>query len=143
MDYQIIQLSDELIYIRWQRTPKFNSGADAQFLADLQKLLDEATTPQYFISDLRRGRIADMRSIRQLGQLTQHKNWAGSSAFSQDPITSLLVQSFRTFAPGQLATNDEIQAAPADALKFLEQLKPGVTDGIDWNAVINEDSAGG
>jgi hypothetical protein len=143
MDYQIIQLSDELIYIRWHHTPKPNSGADTQFLADLQKLLDEATTPQYFISDLRRGRIADMRSIRQLGQLTQHKNWAGSSAFSQDPITGLLVQSFRTFSPGQLATNDEIQAAPADALKFLEQLKPGVTDGIDWNAVINEDSAGG
>ena len=139
MDYQIIQLSDELIYIRWYRTPRLNSGVDAQFLADLQKLLDEADTPQYFISDLRRGRITDMRSIRHLSQLTKHKNWAGSSAFSQDPITGILVQSFRTFAPGQRDANDEIQTTPADALKFLDQLKSGITDGIDWDAVINSD----
>jgi hypothetical protein len=139
MDYQIIRLSDELVYIRWYRTPRINSGVDAQFLADLQKLLDEATTPQYFISDLRRGRITDMRSIRMLGQLTQHKNWAGSSAFSQDPITGILVQSFRAFSPGQRDVNDEIQTTPADALRFLDQLKPGIIDGIDWDAVINAD----
>lgn len=139
MDYQIIRLSEELVYIRWHRTPRLNSGVDTQFLADLQTLLDEAPKPQYFISDLRHGRITDMRSIRQLGQLTKHKNWAGSSAFSQDPITGILVQSFRTFSPGQLDTNDEIQAVPADALKFLEQLKPGITEGIDWDAVINAD----
>src|SRR5690606_15537960 len=120
-------------------TPRPNSGVDAQFLAELQKLLDEAPKPQYFISDLRRGRITDMRSIRQLSQLTKHKNWAGSSAFSQDPITGILVQSFRTFSPGQRDANDEIQTTPADALRFLSELKPGITDGIDWDAVINAD----
>ncbi len=141
MDYQIIRLSDELIYIRWQRSPRFNSGVEGQFLAELQKLLDEAEKPQYFISDLRRGRISDMRSIKQLGQLTQHKNWAGSSAFSDDPITSMLVHSFRTFSPGQLETNDEIQTVPADAIRFLEQLKPGITESIDWETVIRNEAA--
>ncbi|MBZ0298632.1 MAG: hypothetical protein K8J31_02780 [Anaerolineae bacterium] len=133
-------LSPELIYIRWNQTPQPGSGVDAQFLSDLQTLLEDAPQPVYFISDLRRGRITDMRTIQMLAQLARHKNWAGSTAFSQDPITSILVQSFRAFTRTDSASNDHIETTPEAALNFLNTLKPGLVDGIDWDAVIREEA---
>ncbi|MBI5667333.1 MAG: hypothetical protein HZC41_04935 [Chloroflexi bacterium] len=137
MDYKITRLTDELIFIRWYRTPTVHSGSEEQFLTELERLLNESSGPLYFISDLRRGRIANVRSIQRLGALTQHKNWAGSTAFSRDPVTSLLVRSFQLFAHSAQSKN-EMQSTPEEALSFIESLKPGVTEGVDWVKVLNE-----
>lgn len=137
MDYIITRLNDELVFIRWYRTPAAHSGCEDQFLAELECLLNESPVPMFFISDLRKGRIANVRSIQRLGALTRHKNWAGSTAFSKDPVTSLLVRSFQMFARTAQSKN-EIQTTPEEALSFIESLKPGVTNGIDWTKVLNE-----
>ncbi|MAS33215.1 MAG: hypothetical protein CL610_04360 [Anaerolineaceae bacterium] len=139
MDYQIHKLKDDLVYICWYQTPKPNSGTDTQYLADMEALLNEAETPIYFVSDLRKGRITDIRAIRMLAKLTRHRNWAGSTAFSEDPITGILVGSFRAFAADKRTSNDEIKRVPEEALQFLNELKPGIVDGIDWDSIIRED----
>lgn len=137
MDYQITCLTDELVLIRWFHTPLPNSSCEDTYLAELGKLLDESPVPLYFISDLRKGRIANIRALRRLGRLTEHKNWAGSTAFSKDPITSILVRSFKTFAVSGTSRN-EMQTTPEQALGFIESLKSGLTEGLDWAKILNE-----
>ncbi|HEX2907629.1 MAG TPA: hypothetical protein VHO69_12245 [Phototrophicaceae bacterium] len=135
MDYQIKKLTDELIFIQWRQTPTVNSEVENQYLKELEQLLTAAPQPVYFLSDLRSGRIVNLRAIRRLGELTQHRNWAGSTAFSKDPITSLLVRSFQSYAQKSPSKN-EMQTTPEEALSFLEALKPGLTEGIDWPTVL-------
>lgn len=137
MDYEIIKLTEELVFIRWLRTPGKDSKVEDQYLSDLRRVLDESSKPLYFLSDLRQGRIADVRAIQKLGQLTKHQHWAGSTAFSSDPITALLVRSFKSFAT-KVNSRNEMQDTPEAALSFLETLKPGVTENIDWDQVIGQ-----
>lgn len=137
MDYKITKLTDELVFIRWYRTPAPHMRAEEQYLKELEQLLNEADAPLYLISDLRKGRIANLRSIQRLSALTQHKNWAGSTAFSQDSVTSLLVHSFQIFAHNT-QTRNEMQTTPEQALSFIESLKPGLTKDIDWVKVLTE-----
>ena len=140
MDYEITKLTDELVFIRWLRTPGRDSKIEDQYLNDLRGILDESPVPMYFLSDLRQGRIADVRAIQKLGQLTKHKHWAGSTAFSSDPITALLVRSFRSFAT-KVNSRNEMQDTPEAALSFLETLKPSVTENVDWDVVIGQPQA--
>jgi hypothetical protein len=137
VDYEIIKLTDELVFIRWLRTPGRDSRVEDQYLSELRRVLDESPVPLYFLSDLRQGRIADIRAIQKLGQLTKHKHWAGSTAFSTDPITALLVRSFRSFAT-KVNSRNEMQTTPEAALSFLETLKPGITEGVDWERMIGK-----
>lgn len=137
MDYKIARLTDELVFIRWYRTPATHADCEARYLTELERLLNESPVPLYFISDLRQGRIANVRTIQKLGALTQHKNWAGSTAFSKDPITSMLVRSFKSFATSGTSRN-EMQTTPEQALSFIETLKPGLTEGIEWDKILNE-----
>jgi hypothetical protein len=62
----------------------------------MHDMLDSAPQPLYFLSDLRKGRIVGMRAIAELGKCTQHPKWAGSTAFTQNPISRLFVDSFRS-----------------------------------------------
>ncbi len=137
MDYTITKLTDELVFIRWYCTPAPHLHIEEQYLNELEHVLNESPVPLYFISDLRKGRIANLRSIQRLSALTQHKNWAGSTAFSQDSITSLLVHSFQIFAHNASSRN-EMQTTPEQALSFIESLKPGLTQTVDWVKVLNE-----
>lgn len=137
MDYEIRRLSRNLVLIRWFVTPSKHSGIEDRFLNDLKLLLDESPAPMYFLSDLRQGRIVDIRAIQKLGQLTRHRNWAGSTAFSADPITALLLRSFKSFAV-KSQSRDEMQTTPEAALAFLESLKPGITEGVDWQTAIGK-----
>lgn len=140
MDYQIKRLTESLVYIKWLRTPSLNSQSERQYVVDVQKLLDDASSPQYFISDLRKGRIVTVNILRQLGRFTEHKNWGGSTAFSKNPVTSIMVDVFSRFAHKE-RPQDEIWTTPEEALAYLETLKPKITEGINWNAVLNNDNA--
>ena len=135
LDYEITQLSDELIFIRWYATPRLGSPSERQFLADLRALLDNTQQPIYFVSDLRNGRIINLSTIQKLGKLFNHTNWGGSTAFSSDPITSMMVGMFSRFAHRE-KPEDEIWNTPEEALAYLETIKPGLTEGIDWAALL-------
>lgn len=134
-DYEIIRLSPELVFICWHRSPGRNAGTEEKYLAEIKTLLDDAEQPLYFMSDLRKGRIIDIRVINQLVDLTRHRNWAGSTAFSQSPISKIFAGTFVRFSSTSASTN-EMQDKPEEAIAFLESLKPGLTRNIDWNRVI-------
>ena len=138
MDYIIRQLHDELVYIRWFRVPLPNGTVENQYLEELKACLDNAEKPTYFISDLRDGSLISMKAIQKLGHLTTHENWAGSTAFTQSPVTGIFVRSFKSFARRSESQN-EMQTTLEDALGFLESLKPEITKDIDWDALLQED----
>lgn len=138
-DYEIIMLSDELALLRWYRTPAKGAASTEAYLHEIKRILDQSTVPVYFLSDLRYGRIVDVRALQKLGQLTQHANMAGSTAFSSDPITALMVRAFRSFAY-KADSRHEMQSTPEAALAFLEMLHPGITENIDWETVIGKPS---
>lgn len=136
-DYTLQRLSARLMFIQWHRTPTSESGNS--FVQALQSLLNEAEEVQYFISDLRRGRIIDMAVINRLGNLTRHPRWGGSTAFSANPISQIFAQSFLKLASHPKDLN-AIFDKPEDAIQFLESLCPGLTSepSLDWNAIIRQ-----
>jgi len=140
MDYEILKLSDELYFIRWLHSPEEGAPSERHFIEDLKTRLDEADKPIYFISDLRLGRINNIKVLRELGKLSQHKHWGGSTAFSSDPLTSVVVGVFSRFA-GNEHPEDEIWKIPEEAIAYLESLKPGITTGIDWQTVLQNESS--
>lgn len=136
MVYNIHSMSEKLIWISWERTPTSQEAGD--FLNQLKKLLDDADGLIYFISDLRRGRIIDMRVIQQLGALSAHPNWGGSSAFTESPISKLFVGNFQRMVVKDAGKNSMFDQ-PEQALAFLEALEPGLTENIAWNEMILPD----
>lgn len=138
MSYAMNRLSPRLVMIVWLRTPLPDEAKD--FIQALQTLLDHAESPQYFISDLRHGQIVDVRIIHQLSVLSQHANWAGSTAFSQSLISKLFLGSFRKMvtATERNMTFDR----PEDAIAFLEALSPNLTAGVDWSHILSGESGG-
>lgn len=138
-DYEFMRLSDELVLISWHRTPS-SAKIEQQFVNELRQLLDSATIPQYIISDLRRGRIVTVRILSQLGQLTAHPNIGGSTAFSHDPLTNIFVATFKRLT-GKYKSRNETFDTPEEALAFVESLKPGITNNIDWEKIIGKTPA--
>jgi len=138
MSYAVNRLTPRLVMIVWMRTPMLNEAKD--FIRTLENTLNQADEPQYFISDLRRGQIVDVRIIHQLGALTTHRNWAGSTAFSHSPISKLFLGSFR-----KMVTASEKNMTfdlPEDAIAFLEGLSPDLTSEVDWPHILSPESRG-
>lgn|GEM_PF-832090 len=138
-EYNIQALSDRLFLIIWHRSPE-SLKIEFDFLKDLRNRLDNAEAPIYFISDLRNGSITNVQTLHQLGQMTTHPNWGGGIAFSQSPLTKVFVRTFTRLIRNP-QVSDGICATPEEALAFLENLQPGITQGIDWNAVLQTDAA--
>lgn len=135
MDYQITCLSDQLVYIRWFRESD-DPSAEEQFLHDLKYILDSAPRPVYTLSDLRDGRIDDVETVRKLAELTtSHPNYAGGTAFSQDAYTPMFVGLFSKYAHARRSS--ELWPTFDLALNYLETLAPGITQGIDWESLLN------
>lgn len=135
MYYKIQQLTPELVYIKWYKTPTMNSDAPVQFIKALKQVLDEAEAPLYFISDLRLGRLISIHAVNQLSGLTRHENWAGSTAFSQDPLTAVFVDSFLKMS--DVKSQNELFDKFEDAIAFLLALKPDIADGVDWETILD------
>lgn len=135
MYYSIQKLTPELVYIKWHKTPTMNSAIPAQFIHELKQVLANTEVPMYFISDLRLGRLISIRAVNQLSALTAHENWAGSTAFSQDPLTAVFVNSFLKMS--NVKSKNELFEKFEDAIAFLLALKPDIADGVDWEAVLD------
>lgn len=134
--YEFHLLSKQLIYVVWNRTP--TSQEAMIFLEEHQAQLDNAVAPLYYISDLRRGKIIDMRILNQMSQLTKHDNYGGGTAFSGDPLGRLMVNSFRSLS-NVAKDKTAVFTTPEEALSFLESKSNGLTGDIDWHTIITSE----
>jgi len=135
--YRLQALTEELIFIKWYRVAGKATKTKGQFIDDLTQLLDQAEAPIYFLSDLRQGRLVDVNIIQKLGGLTQHENYGGGSAFSKDVLSEIFVGLFSRFAApkqGESVFYENFE----DALAYLESLKAGLAQNIDWQTVLAE-----
>lgn len=133
MTYSFRNLSKQLVLIRWEKTP--NEKEREQFLHEVKRTLENAESPIYFISDLRRGRISDLQTIRQLIQILEHKNYAGSVSFSSDTRTKLIAGVFTKLANTEGMRDKDCETLE-EAMGFLESLSAGLTKDIDWESVL-------
>lgn len=131
--YEFRYLSDRLILIIWVGYPK--PDEEQEFLKEHKEQVDKATEPIFYISDLRKGRIINMKVLNQMSALAKHENYGGGTAFSADPISQIMVKTFRSFnrEAGEKAA---MFKSPEEALSFLESLEEGITEGIEWNDII-------
>ncbi len=137
MAYEIQKLSEQLVHIRWERTPNF--AQCQEFITELRDIVETSEIGLYFISDLRRGRIIDVKTIQRLSQLTQHENWLGSVAFTANPLSDIFAGTYRNMLVNKKESNTIIPEADK-ALAFLESLQAGLTDDIDWASVLEQKS---
>lgn len=135
-DYTFHWLSDDLLLIVWHRT-SLDREIPRRYIRDLQEIMDDVDHPLYFLSDLREGRITDMRSLLSLAKLTKHRNWGGGAAFSSNPMTKVFVDTVRRLS-SDIETRDGIFHTPEEAVAYLESLKSGIADGIDWDDAIKQ-----
>jgi hypothetical protein len=133
--YDLRQLSDDLIFIKWYKTASQLTHPEADYIEDLRKRLADSPHPLYFLSDLRQGRIVDVSILQKLGALTRHANYGGGSAFSEDVISSMFVGVFSKFADAKKGSSVFYKTID-EALAYLEALKPGVTTPVDWQTFI-------
>lgn len=134
--YKIVQLTSELVYIKWLRFAEDAQYVEEQhIITDLRQLLDNTSCPLYVLSDLRGGRITEVTRLKQLAALTHHPNFGGSAAFAKDPLSTIFAGVFRQLTRNN-QQNPEIYELPEEAIGFLESLKPGLTTTIDWAAVL-------
>lgn len=134
MGYQLQQLSSNLYFVRWLSLATDQEALD--YIRELQQIMDTATNKVYFISDLRRGHIANVTMVQRLSRLTQHPNFGGGASFSVSTGAKVFVGVFARFAR-RYNRRDDIHNNLEGALKFLEDLQPGITKGIDWKAVVD------
>lgn len=133
--YDLRQVSDELIFIKWYKTANDFTLSEADYIDDLRNRITTAPHPLYFLSDLRQGRIVDVGILQRLGSLTRHPNYGGGSAFSEDVISSMFVGVFSKFADAKKGSSVFYKTID-QALAYLEALKPGVTTTVDWQTFI-------
>lgn len=120
-------LSSNLIFIRWHRMP--TPVSEDAFIQTLEQFVERAAGPIYFVSDLEKGHISNVRALRRMADLTKHRNWGGGVSYGRNIATGVYVQTFKRMAAPNLENN--MAASAAEALAFLENLKPGLTAGID------------
>lgn len=136
-DFEIEQVAPKLFFVRWLTSPDAGSPCEENYLNVVNDILTQAPHPIYLISDLRRGRISNAYVLRELGKLTSHPLLAGSTAFSSDPVTNLMVGVFKQYARRvNKGEHHETWETPEEAIAYLELLEPGITDGINWEKLI-------
>lgn len=135
MFFKFTRLSEQLVYIRWYDTPAIGDPAEVQFLEEAKAIIKTAEKPQYFISDLRKGRLTNIEVLHKLGSVARHPMWGGGTGFTHDPLSKIFAGIYVRFAKNA-QDRDAMFERPEDALKFLESLKEGITQGIDWAEVL-------
>lgn len=140
MYYQITPLTPELVFIKWYRLAKPGTIPEKNFVEDLRARLENASGKLYFISDLRDGRIMDVRLLQQLSGLVKAPNWGDGTAFANDPISKMFANVFARFAE-KIHLRREIWDSPEEAIAYLESVKPGITAGIDWRQLLENDNS--
>lgn len=133
--YRIQELKPNLILVRWFVTPSAGSPVVRQWLKDLLAYLNDATESVYFISDLRVASITDVYAIREaVNALKVHPNYGGGTAFSQKTSSTLYANLFARLSRREKPTAESLEAS----LLILEELHPGITHNVDWQAALQD-----
>lgn len=133
-DYRISQVAERVFFIRWYRSPPANQ-VYSHFLENIERILQEANEKIYIISDLRRGSIANVETLLKLSNIARHKHWGAGTSFSKNTATAMYAGLFGRFAQTH-GSKDKAWERPEDALAYLESIESGITEGIDWAAII-------
>ena len=131
--YTFTHINDRLILISWLRSPSFSQEVD--FIRELRQLLDDASTPLYFISDVRNGRMISAQAISQLVNLTNHENWGGSTAFSDNSLSNIFVSQFYRSLGTVKDANSTFQYAE-EAIAYLQTIAPDITNDVNWSSYL-------
>lgn len=134
MIYQIQLLNKNLVFIQWHAFPDEKQAL--QYIQDIQGMLDEAEQPLYFLSDLRKGYIIQAHIIRKLSQFTQHPKFGGATSISRNNAINPILRLWKLFSSNK--NTSDTWTNLEDAVQYLETLKPGLMQGIDWQEVMNE-----
>ncbi|HRE49273.1 MAG TPA: hypothetical protein PLD47_16220 [Aggregatilineales bacterium] len=134
MGYEIRRLTSDLIFVRWNSIATEEEGF--HYVNELRHIMEESPHKLYFISDLRKGYIENVNVLHRLGALTKSEQFGGGTAFSHQFSASLFVGVFARLAR-RFSRTDQFYNTFSEAIAFLEKLKPGVTQGIDWQAILN------
>lgn len=138
--YSIKAISNRLYLVVWDGVPKFDEDTGENYLEAIRSIIEGADEPIYFISDLRRGRIASSVTLTKLARILDHPNFGGGTSFSKNPAADIAVSLFRMRALRNRAStgeeSPEIYEKPEDALAYIESLEPGITQGIRWNDIL-------
>jgi hypothetical protein len=134
MPFTFTALPNNLYFIRWEGGKATRTDGQ-QYILMFESLLAKATSPIYFITDLRQGHIGDIDILRRLSKLSSHPFWGGGTAFGNAPESEVFASFFARMVERQ-RRDDDVWPRPEQALAYLEALKPGITQGIDWAALI-------
>lgn len=141
MSYQIYPLKENLVFITWFQRPHIRSAVEQKFTNELSQLLEDASEPVYFISDLRRGFIRNPVALRSLAKTFNHPNFAGAAAFSNDVIVgidySIYLVSSRRYTYTRHREAPQLYSHAESALAYLESKSPNLTRDIDWQALLH------
>lgn len=133
--FEIEKLRESLYFITWFRIP--NKAETESYLTAVSDLLNAAPAPITFLSDLRRGYIADVNMIIRLGKIAAHAKFGLSAAFGDQPGGLVYSGVFSELAQRVDRSNDTFSRFE-EAIIYLERLNPGVTIGIDWQKVLKD-----
>ena len=140
MSYRILMLNPCLYYIKWFEIPKPNSQMMKNHFFELNAILDSEEQPAYFISDLREGHITNVHLLLQLAKILDHKNYGGGCSFSSTPAASTdatMFQYIQNVSRGKnTANSNKLFATAEEAIAYVESLKKGITDNIDWDEIV-------
>lgn len=133
--YEITMIKPNLMFINWLRSP--SPVEEKDFNMTLMSLLDETKQPIYLLSDLRHGRLMSFEAVRTLSGITHHANFAGSSGYTQNPMSVLFAKQFLMHLTRNRDRNTLFDY-PRDAIKALHDLEPGIMDGVYWEEHIHD-----
>ncbi|MEO1664800.1 MAG: hypothetical protein AAFU54_09190 [Chloroflexota bacterium] len=131
--YTIQQITPELVFIRWHGTPHKDHVANHNWVEDIHRLLEQASVPQYFFSDVRKGYATSIQAINRLAKVIQHNNYGGGVALGHNLASRTYVS-----LTERIADRDEsiYYHRLRDALDALDELKPGISKTVDWNRLL-------
>lgn len=137
MYYHLQSVTPQLCFITWRNAAWNHARPQTTFVDELTKLLNAATQPLYFLSDLRQGHLMMVREVRRLAELAKHPQYGGGVAYSDRVVAEVMVESFAAFAGQSNLFFHRLE----EALARLEQMQPGVTAGVDWQAALEKAAA--
>lgn len=131
--YTITRIKPNLMFVRWFATPLNREDVVRAYFGELRHILQTATQPIYAISDLRDGRITDVKLLYELSKVLDHPHWGGGTSFSSTLTGTLYADVYAQFADArELPATESLESA----LAALETLQPGIADGVDWERII-------
>lgn len=136
MIYQIRFLSEELLFVRWYDMP--TPEQSFEFIEEVYRVFDEAMYPIYVVSDLRLGYINDADAMQALAKITEHSMWAGGTSFDGGNMMADMFAGMFSRLSQNERPQHQVWETTEEAFMFIESLRPGITDGLDIAAIIDE-----